>query len=201
MAHGNLPRRSIITYAATGMAFAATTNNATAQQVEVTLKDFPVLAAGRTHGLRIRETQKELKGNTPMSRDGLLILVDVLVGLKVLAKDDAEILKKLVRILYESPALQQVLVEVQRTLTTFNAQTNALLTTLVDLIRDSIETAKQLLVGVDWKVVLPAISADMAGALTGAGTGAQIGGKPGAIIGALIGGASASINSVLAVRK
>lgn len=196
-----LPRRNVIALAAATFAAAATPQAVLAQQATVSLTDFPPRLAGAIHGRRIRETRDQLKGNLPTSPNGLMLLVDVLVAMKALTKDDAELLKKIIKVLFESPGIQQILAEVQRILGSINAQADALLVTLVDLIRDSIETARQLLDGIEWKVVLPAIAADMAGALTGAGTGTQVGGKPGAILGAVFGGASASINSVLAVRK
>ena len=197
-----LPRRNAIATAAATFAAAAMPPAALAQQATISLKDFQPRSAGAIHGRRIRETRDHLKGNLPTSRDGLMLLVDVLVAMKALTKDDAELLKNIIKVLFDSPGIQQILAEVQRILTGLNAQADALLVTLVDLIRDSVETAKQLLDGIEWKaIVLPAIAADMAGALTGAGTGAQAGGKPGAILGAVFGGASASINSVLSVRK
>jgi hypothetical protein len=196
-----LPRRDAITFAAASFAAAATPSQALAQQATVSLADFPPRSSGRLHGRRIREVREQLKGNAPASRDGLMLLVEVLVAAKVLTKEDSELLKKIIRILFELPGLQQIIPEVQRIFDGLGAQADALLVTLVDLIRDSLATARQLLDGIDWKVVLSAIAADMAGALTGAGTGAQVGGKTGAILGAVFGGASASINSVLAVRK
>ena len=82
---------------------------ASAQSVSFALKEFPPSRAGIIHGRRIRETKDVLKGNTPTSRDGLQLLVEVLVALKVLTTSDADLLKKLIALLFEVPELARAL--------------------------------------------------------------------------------------------
>ena len=88
-----LQRRNAIAFAAATVAAGTTPRVALAQRATVSLTEFPPRSAGTIHGRRIRETRDQLKGNTPTSRDGLMLLVDVLVASKVLLKDDAELLK------------------------------------------------------------------------------------------------------------
>lgn len=194
-------RRMALQASAAAAATALLPGTGLAQQVSLDLGKISGRQAGSVHGQRIGEAAMRLKKNPPASRIGLNLLIDALVELELLDKEEAGVLRRLTGLLFEVREAQALSVEIQKVLSGLGSQASQLLVTLVSLLKDSVESARKFMEGLPWAVIVRAIAEDASGALTGAETGMKLWGRPGAIAGAVVGGTSASINSVLSGNK
>jgi outer membrane lipoprotein SlyB len=128
----------------------------------------------------------------PQSEDGLARLIDRLVAMKLISKKDATVLKKLVSNIVNAKDIDALAKRVSESLKALSDEVGEVAQAIIRIANDSIQYVIRVLRGIDIKLVIHVVSADVMGALTGAGAGGQLGGLPAAVIGALIGAVSGS---------
>jgi hypothetical protein len=156
------------------------------------LDKFGPRDAGDEHAKELEQIRKALEGKVPQSEDGLARLIDRLVAMKLISKKDATVLKKLVSNIVNAKDIDALAKRVSESLKALSDEVGEVAQAIIRIANDSIQYVIRVLRGIDIKLVIHVVSADVMGALTGAGAGGQLGGLPAAVIGALIGAVSGS---------
>jgi hypothetical protein len=168
---------------------------ATAQQVGPRLP-FPPQAAGQIHGARLTEVGRTLGGASLESVDGLTRIVDELVKLRIISREDGEELKRIIEAIFGSETVDAIFERVNTIYDQLKQKTGELAIAIASIARDSVTYVRDNLKEVDLKRAVLIISADISGALTGASTGAKLGGPWVAGICAVAGAVAASATAV-----
>jgi hypothetical protein len=174
-------------------------------QVVVKLKGIAPRDAGQLHGERLLQSKEMLSGRSPLSPDGLNLLVNGLYRNKVISNEEAVFVKSLIKQLSESKTVDELQSGIDRSFNSISGQTGAVAAAIIDITRSSMEYIKQQLAGITFAQALNVVFNDLSGALTGAETAAKLGGARidrtfAAILGAVIGASSTSINAALAIK-
>ena len=158
----------------------------------VILEKFTSREAGREHSDQLEQVRKALDGKTSVSGDGLSKLVDRLVAMKLISEKDSALLKKLIADIVGATSIDALSDRITTAFKALSDQVGEVAQAIIRIANDSIQYARRVLGGVDFKVLTYVVSADIMGALTGAGTGGQLAGPPGAVVGAVVGAVSGS---------
>ena len=152
------------------------------------LPDFPAELAGKEHRRVMRETGEALQGHSPLSEEGMTLLVADLERRGAITEQEASVLRRLARTLFQSDRLQAMRDDID--VLAKDASGPAL--AVIEIARDSVLLAIETLEGLPWDIMIPVVAADVSGALKGAGILARFG-PVAAKYGAVVGGAGGSM--------
>lgn len=154
--------------------------------------DFSPRSAGDEHAERMRQAGKALKGRSPLSQDGLLLLVDDLEQREIISKDDAAVLRQLIKLIFTIPEIPAMLEAVSQLLSSLKHDISDIAVAIVDIARGSIQYVRDTLDRVPLDTIVLVIASDVAGALSGAANG---------VIGVVIGASCASIIMAFQIKS
>lgn len=190
-------RRHVLAAAGTLGLTALASKRALAQpQGDIPFSKFVARDAGREHRARLTDISKTLNGKAPVSPDGMALLVDYLVSLKILAKDDADRLKKLIKTIFDATTFEGLISSVNQLSKEIGEKAGDLAAAIFSIARDSLAYAQSAASGLPLHAVIRVVATDVQGAIDGALTGEKLGGARGAILGAIAGAVAASANAL-----
>lgn len=158
-----------------------------------TLPDFPAGSAGERHRQAMRRAGEVLQGHSPLSEEGMTLLVAELERQGAVSVDEAFVLRGLARILFKSDELGQMRAEIDRLLDALSKDASDTTVVVIEIARDSVRLAAETLDGLPWQTIVPVIASDVSGSIYSAGAAVGWFGPAAAKYGALLGGAAGSV--------
>jgi hypothetical protein len=165
-------RRIIVTAAGAGLG-ALLCGRVSAQPAPDAAAAAMARDAGRLHREQLEQTRKRLKGASIISEEGLERLVDLLVELGLIKEAQAEILKDLIRVIFNSKTLE----EIRDGIGKFRIDAEKagdIVIAIVGIARDSADFATHLIEKIPVETAVNIVASDIMGAIEGAAAGPAI---------------------------
>jgi hypothetical protein len=166
-----------------------------AQEGPNQVTELTVAEAVEFHAMHVRErrdfslNRESVSGRDPLGEENLVLRVRSLVEAGVCRTDQAELLVRLIELLFSPEARERLLERFDAVIEGFEALVTDATEFIVKIYRSSIEIAANLLGDTPWETTQRAIAADFGGAVDGAKLGIRRFGPQGAIVGIVFGAA------------
>lgn len=152
--------------------------------------------AREDHHQGVAQTLQILKGRPPLSLEGLSMLVDSLVETEVITQNDGELLKKVLRAIFESEEVARIVSTVVVTYEELTDEVGEVAAAIIGIVRDSVDWVQDAAASITLESAICIVAKDMYGALNILRAAHKLGGIRFAVTFAILGALVTSAEAI-----